>query len=422
MAAGPILLFDKSALQSLTVDESVWLDQFFLTNITPIFYVETLADLEKADPKGRSAEDVVGNMADKTPVFHPYPNVFHRTLLIQDLLGRAVPMTGQIVLDGGIPKRDPDGGSSVLFNEPAEVEIMRRWQAREFMDAERLHARNWRAGLSGIDFESKIAWAQRLVPAGRKITSLADAKVFADEFVIGAGREVVTFAGQVLEIPDEHWPAIERRFAAMGRPPLKDFAPYAAFVLTVDLVFYLGMGSHQIGAERPSSMIDVAYLYYLPFGMVFVSGDRLHARLVPLFLRQDQRFVNAADLKAGLKQLNDHYALHRAEIDRIGIISFAPEPPAEVHTIVTTLWDELLHRGDRRDAAPKREAAPEQVASKPPSNDELLRRITHIAVSVERIPESEWHGQPESVVMRHQIPVQRGSWRLVAEGAEKRDG
>lgn len=130
MAAGPILLFDKSALQSLTVDESVWLDHFFLTNITPIFYVETLADL--VDPKGRSADEVVGNMADKTPVFHPHPNVFHRTLLVQDLLGEPVPMTGQIMLAGGIAKRDPHGGNSVFFKEPAEAETMQRWQAREF--------------------------------------------------------------------------------------------------------------------------------------------------------------------------------------------------------------------------------------------------------------------------------------------------
>ena len=27
--AGPILLFDKSVLQSLTVDEAVWLDTFY---------------------------------------------------------------------------------------------------------------------------------------------------------------------------------------------------------------------------------------------------------------------------------------------------------------------------------------------------------------------------------------------------------
>lgn len=47
MGVGPILIFDKSTLQSLNVDESVWLDAFYLPNITPLFFIETLADLEK---------------------------------------------------------------------------------------------------------------------------------------------------------------------------------------------------------------------------------------------------------------------------------------------------------------------------------------------------------------------------------------
>jgi hypothetical protein len=44
---GPIVIFDKSALQALNMDEAVWFDAFFSSNVTPIFFVETLADLEK---------------------------------------------------------------------------------------------------------------------------------------------------------------------------------------------------------------------------------------------------------------------------------------------------------------------------------------------------------------------------------------
>jgi hypothetical protein len=35
--------FDKSALQSLSVNEAVWLDAFYRSNITPLFFVEPLA-------------------------------------------------------------------------------------------------------------------------------------------------------------------------------------------------------------------------------------------------------------------------------------------------------------------------------------------------------------------------------------------
>ena len=67
MSSGPTIIFDKSGLQSLNPDEAVWLDAFFITNITPLFYVETLADLEKATRSGRTPEKIVGNLAYKTP-------------------------------------------------------------------------------------------------------------------------------------------------------------------------------------------------------------------------------------------------------------------------------------------------------------------------------------------------------------------
>jgi len=44
---GPILVFDKSALQSFSADESVLFDNFYPPVVTPLFFVETLAELDK---------------------------------------------------------------------------------------------------------------------------------------------------------------------------------------------------------------------------------------------------------------------------------------------------------------------------------------------------------------------------------------
>ena len=65
---GPITLFDKSTLQSLTIDEAVWFDTFYFPSMTPLFFVETLADLEKEMRNGRSPEEFVGALAEKTPL------------------------------------------------------------------------------------------------------------------------------------------------------------------------------------------------------------------------------------------------------------------------------------------------------------------------------------------------------------------
>jgi hypothetical protein len=84
---GPIIIFDKSALQGLSIDQAVWFDHFYYANITPLFFVETLADLEKEVAAGRTPEQVVGNLALKAPIRGGMPNVHHHTLAIGDLLG-----------------------------------------------------------------------------------------------------------------------------------------------------------------------------------------------------------------------------------------------------------------------------------------------------------------------------------------------
>src|SRR5205085_8260 len=99
---GPITIFDKSALQSLSADEAVWFDMFFSGNVTPLFYVETLADLEKAVRDGQTPEHVVGALASKTP-FSAVPNMHHRTLYLSELAGASpITMDGRPTIAGGI--------------------------------------------------------------------------------------------------------------------------------------------------------------------------------------------------------------------------------------------------------------------------------------------------------------------------------
>ena len=101
MPSGPMLMFDKSFLESLNPDEAVWLDQYFLTNITPLFFVETLADLEKEVHRGRTPEQVVGNLALKTPDMQSHMSPHHMSLLWAELHGEKITMDGRIMRAGG---------------------------------------------------------------------------------------------------------------------------------------------------------------------------------------------------------------------------------------------------------------------------------------------------------------------------------
>jgi hypothetical protein len=69
-----------------------------------VFYVETLADLEKEVAGGKTPEAVVGNLAEKTPS-GAAPNVYHRQLILGELVGHKIAMTGQVIIGGGETKR-----------------------------------------------------------------------------------------------------------------------------------------------------------------------------------------------------------------------------------------------------------------------------------------------------------------------------
>src|SRR5690242_15036925 len=86
MAFGPSLIFDKSSLESLNLDEAALLDNFYRSNITPLFLVECLADLEKsmASPKC-TAEHLVGSLAIRAPDVNSAANVHHITMLKGEL-------------------------------------------------------------------------------------------------------------------------------------------------------------------------------------------------------------------------------------------------------------------------------------------------------------------------------------------------
>src|SRR3954453_6034778 len=126
MGMGPITIFDKSALQALSLDEAVWFDAFFLANVVPVFYVETLADLEKETAAGKDPEDLVGMLAEKTPL-GAAPNVYHRQMILAELAGGQIPMElGQVMIGAGDVKKAPDGAVGVHVDQFPEEATLHR--------------------------------------------------------------------------------------------------------------------------------------------------------------------------------------------------------------------------------------------------------------------------------------------------------
>src|SRR5258706_2111748 len=105
MPQGPFLIFDKSSLESLNLDEAVMLDNFYRSTITPLFFVECLADLEKAIRSKSTPEQLVGSLADRTPEAQSAPNVHHMTMLKGELSSQfdITKVFGRVAIAGGEP-------------------------------------------------------------------------------------------------------------------------------------------------------------------------------------------------------------------------------------------------------------------------------------------------------------------------------
>jgi hypothetical protein len=132
LSFGPITLFDKSALQSLNLDESVWFDNFYRPVISPLFFVETLADLSKEVDAGRTPEQVVGSIAAKTPETGSVVSVDHGHLRLADLDGYLIEMDRRPHIAQG-RRFQVDGRDGAFY----EMVAFARWQRGDFIGVEK---------------------------------------------------------------------------------------------------------------------------------------------------------------------------------------------------------------------------------------------------------------------------------------------
>lgn len=421
MPPGPILMFDKSFLHSLNPDEAVWLDFFFLTGITPLFFVETLADLEREVSRGRTPEQVVGNLAYKTPDLQSNMITHHSTLLWAELNGYPIPMDGRIPRAGG-QLVVLDGQQGVLYEMSKEEEAFARWQDGEFLDLERQIAKVWRRDVSNIDHSFTYGLFKEFYRSFRRPNNLEDAKRIADTLIdLLEEEKAFRFGLAMLGFPSEVHEQVLQRWIEHRRPPLREYAPYFRYVFSVDFFFHLAIAADLISRVRPAgkadNKVDIAYLYYLPFCMVFVSNDNLHERVVPLFLRDDQSFVKGPELKADLKKIDEHYARLPDEVKQQGLYKFVTPPTEEVCPLVTRLWDMHLNPGWHDHSAEHEDRSPEEDQATIDMIDRAEKESLHID------PAAPPH--PDDIAFTHisrRIIPRKGKWiRVRPPGAEPVD-
>ena len=410
MPGGPSLIFDKSSLESLNLDEAVLMDSLYMSTITPLFFVECLADLEKAIRSKSTPEQLVGSLADRTPEAQSQPNVHHMAVLNGELSRQfdVRNVHGRVALAGGTPVQLGDQ-KGIIFQRAPEYEALERWTAREFLEVERNIAKQWRRALTAVDFDAMVKTVMGELGHWRKPKTLADAKQIADTVIDNMDPEwLLRFGLDLLGLPEAtDWVIDEWR--SQRRPPLREHVPYFIFMLCINIFFCLVVKTQLLRNVKASHHVDLAYLYYLPFCSVFTSKDNFHAQVVPLFLDSNQTFVNGADFKEEMKKLDAHYSTLPQEVLRTGLINFAAWPPEDTSFLTTRLWDKYLPRWREIKLEPKREHDPE-------SERRMIEELNRLSESPDLRPHDERDiDKLNYVKVERRVRIGKGKWLRFSE-------
>jgi len=391
------------------------MDNFYMSTITPLFFVECLADLEKKMSSGSTPEQLVGSLADRTPESQGYPNVHHIAIVNAELSRQFDVKTvyGRVAMAHGEPVQLGEK-KGVIYRRSKEQEALERWTHRQFLEVERNIAKEWRRSLTRVDFEAMVKHVMGHIGPWRSPKTLGEAKQIADTIIDYMDPEwLLRFGLDLLGTPEAtDW--VINDWLSRRKPPLRDHVPYFVFLLTINIFFCLVLPTQLLRNVKASHNVDLAYLYYLPFCSVFTSKDNFHAQIVPLFLDSHQTFVHGNDFKDELKKLNEYYSAFPEDILKMGLMNFAATPPDDTTFLTTRLWDKYLPLWRAIKATPK--APRDPVADK-----KLIEELNEMSDS----PELKAHNERDIdkidyVTVIKNVRVRKGKWRRFSEESEQR--
>jgi len=416
MSLGPSLIFDKSSLESLNLDEAVLLDNFYRSIITPLFFVECLADLEKAVKSRTTPEQLVGSLALRTPESQSCVTAHHARALGSEL-ARKVDLS-QMLERPLVPYGEPvqlGDKKGIVFRRSPEEEALQRWTHHEFLEVERGLAKQWRNAIMRVNHDDLVKTVMSGIGHWRRPKSLEDAKQMADYIIDNMDPEwLISFGLELLDLPEAtQW--VRDDWIMKRKPMIRQHLPYFTFMLSINIFFALVIQTQLLRNVKQSHQIDLAYLYYLPFCSVFTSKDRFHAQIVPLFLNERQTFVSGDELKQDLARLNEHYSSMPEVILKTGLFTFARTPPEDTSFLITRLWDRYLPlwRGFKEPHHRPRD----------PEADKKI--IAEIKKWVDGGPDVQPHDEYDvdrldHVTISRSVMARKGKWRRFSEEQEER--
>ena len=281
----------------------------YMIVVAPILMRELLSNLAKETTNREETERRLSALAAKVGMYDSKVVVDARSIAAGSLLGDEMPMDGRIPMGGGIQVRSKDGRMGVIFDEPPEKKVLREWKYGRFTADEKEAAKQ----IGKIDVEVDLNSIKDRISQNLshfpKFSGLTDLVIWIDETFLpltDQHNHIVSAASSVLA--PQRISEVISRWEKDGRPPFCDFSPYVYYFYRCNLIYYLGLGQDFVSpSKKQKTHLDIQYLYYLPFCMVFTSGDNFLRDMFPYFKRNDQYFLWKDDLKNDLIAIKSHW-------------------------------------------------------------------------------------------------------------------
>lgn len=341
---GPYIVLDKSAFQSLSYDELLFLSKHYSIVLTPVLVMEILGDLKKQYGE-RDSGEIVKTLARKIIGIDTFVNVDYRQLCIANLMGHRVPMQFAPVIHGEELFTE-EGEPFNFIDEPAEMKAIRNWKVGNFSKAEMELADQWRLITRSFDLEGFRNTFRKLefIP---KVKTVEELLVFLNRTYTknfkdtNYQKECIFYFLDDLAATDTLKEKVYARWYAKRLPPFYIFAPYAHYCFMLNQIFKLGVIRGLI-TTRSTNRVDMEYLFYTPFAMAFSSDDNFHKALWPHVIRPEQFFIPKDELKADLSALKAEWDFLSPVEKQQRDYDYGCRPPQNPISITHRVWDKHM--------------------------------------------------------------------------------
>lgn len=334
------ITIDKSTFQSLSYTELTRLSSYYKHNVAPVLVMEILGDLKKDVTNGKPPSEVrVKDFAKKLFPVKTFINTYYRNLVKGELLGDPVSSDGRPHVDVEKIVQADDGSKGYVLQETEEEKSIYKWKSGNFSEADKELSEMWRTVTTQEDLLKNLQAILKTKKGEYKIRNLDELNLKVDSVLNDYAKQdgFLVFLIDNYGEGDIDGAKVFKKYTEAGRPLLKDFVPYAAHCLKVDLLFHFGL-MHEVIGTRPTNRVDIEYLYYLPFCNVFTSDDKIHKQLSPLLIQGDQKFIVGQELKDDFKGIVAHLEEGGEELKK----KHVHEPPIIEDSLTFKLWKEYF--------------------------------------------------------------------------------